>query len=306
MCYSIIIVLQQNGLYAFLNSFRSINVSKHSSSVCGTKESCNMPINHYTIPKSVKRIACKDLKVSKEDFLGKGVYGKCFSGKIAHLSVCVKAFREQSVYKSTFALEATLLSQCCHANLPWLYGAVFHPKAIVISLHVIEGNSITIHSMCCSSCSNSQPVFTTENWKKILYGVVSAISYLHKKFILHNDIKSNNVVIDKKGTEVNSILIDLGKGCFVKDAKSYHLPSDAARREHVKNYPHIAPDLINGHCKQSTKSDVYSLGRIIHQVNDHHLRLPALESLSKQCMEYYCENRLQITEINTFTYNLFY
>jgi len=238
--------------------------------------------------------------------LGKGVYGKCFRGKVANLDVCVKVFREEVIYQSTFAVEATLLSHCCHANLPWLYGAVFHPKAVIISLHTVEGNSITIHSMCCSGCKDQRPVFSKENWKKILYGLISAICYLHKKFILHNDIKGNNVVIDKRGTEVSSTLIDFGKGCFIKDAKSYHLSSDARKREHVKKYPHIAPDLINGHCNQSKKSDVYSLGRIVKQVNDSHLNLPALESLGNLCLEYSCEERPHITDINTFVYNLFY
>jgi len=255
----------------------------------------------------VKRVAYKDLVFNKEDVLGEGVYGKCFKGKVAHLSVCIKVFREQAVYQSSFPIEATLLSHCCHTNLPWLYGAVFHPKALVISLHDFEGHSVTIHSLCCSNCTNFRPMLTAEQWKKILYGVISAVCYLHKKAILHNDIKSNNVVIDKKDTEINGILIDLGKGCFSKDATGYHhLSSDADRRKHVKTYPHIVPDLINGHCIRSEKSDVYSLGRVIKQVNDHHLKLPALESLSNHCTEYYCEKRLQITEINTVVYNLFY
>ena len=243
---------------------------------------------------------------NKEHVLGKGVFGKCFRGKLANLDVCIKVFREEEMYQSTFAVEATLLSQCCHANFPWLYGAVFHPKAIIISLHAVEGNSITIHSTCCSGCKDPEKMFSRENWKKILYGVISAICYLHNKSILHNDIKGNNVVIDKRGAEVSSILIDLGKGCYIKDAKSYHLSSDARRRKHVKQYPHIAPDLIDGHCNQSKKSDVYSLGRIVKQVNDCHLKIPALESLSSLCMEYYCEKRLQMTDINTFVYNLFY
>ena len=55
----------------------------------------------------------------------------------------------------------------------------------------------------------------------------------------------------------------------------------------------------------SEKSE-YSLGRVIKQVNDHNLKLPALESLRYHCMEYYCEKWLQIIEINTVAYNLLY
>jgi len=197
------------------------------------------------------------LKFNKEDFLGKGVYGKCVKGKVASVNVCIKAFRKGENYQSTFKIETALLSHCSHPNLPWLYGAVFHPKAIVISSHTFDGKSITIHSTLCKSCMDSVPVFTAENWKKILYGVISAINYLFWKSILHNDIKSNNFVIERTGCDVNAVLIDLGKGCFVQHSKMYNLFTDAKKREHIKSYPHLAPDLINGHCKQSKQSDIY-------------------------------------------------
>jgi len=40
----------------------------------------------------------------------------------------------------------------------------------------------------------------------------------------------------------------------VKHAKAYRIHSNASKREHIKPYPHIAPDLISGHCKQSKES----------------------------------------------------
>ena len=64
------------------------------------------------------------------------------------------------------------------------------------------------------------------------------------------------MVIEGKAGEARGILIDLGKGCFTKHAKSYHITNDAKRKEHAKKYPHIALDLINGHCKQSKQSDI--------------------------------------------------
>jgi len=260
----------------------------------------------YTVPNTVRKIPYKDLCFDKEAILGKGVYGKCIRGKVASLNVCIKVIREGATYQSTFEVETTLLSRLCHPNLPWLYGAVFSPKAIVISLHTIDDKSVTIHSTFCSSCSVSVAAFTVIDWKKILYGVISATDYLHCRSILHNDIKCNNIVIERNASGVNSVLVDFGKGCFVRHGKAYHIQSDSSKREHIKSYPHIAPDLIKGHCKQSKKSDIYSLGRVMKKINTHHLRVPVLESLSSQCMEYYCGKRPEITEIKTFVYNLFY
>ena len=119
-----------------------------------------------------------------------------------------------------FAVEATLLSQCCHANLPWLYGVVYQPKIIILSLHTMNDDSVTLYSILCNSdCGNS---LAADDWKRVLYGIILATEYLHCNNILHNDIKGNNVVMEGKAGEACGILIDLGKGCFTKHAKSYH------------------------------------------------------------------------------------
>ena len=90
----------------------------------------------------------------------------------------------------------------------------------------------------------------------------------------------------------------------IKDAKHYSITDDSKRRDHIKRYPHIAPDLINGHCSQSTHSDVFLVGRIIVQVNEI-LGISALKSLGAQCNEYTCTERPTITDLKTFTFNLF-
>ena len=64
---------------------------------------------------------------------------------------------------------------------------------------------------------------SVDQWKKIIHDVILAIEYLHNKSILHNDIKGNKVVIEKVDSEANSILIDLGKGCFLPHGKAYNL-----------------------------------------------------------------------------------
>ena len=71
-----------------------------------------------------------------------------------------------------------------------------------------------------------------------------------------------------------------------------------------KRYPHIAPDLINGHCRQSTSSDVFSIGKVILQINEK-LSIPVLQSLSKEYNEYICTQRPTIQDLKTFLFNLF-
>lgn len=86
-------------------------------------------------------------------------------------------------------------------------------------------------------------LISEENYANMLL----ATDYLHNKSILHNDIKGNNAVIEKVGSEAHSILIGLGKGYFLQHGKVYSLNNTKKQDK----YPHIAPDLVDGHCSQS-------------------------------------------------------
>ena len=83
---------------------------------------------------------------------------------------------------------------------------------------------------------------TVNIWKKILYDVLLAVEHLHDNKILHNDIKNNNILIEKCLTgQIRGILIDLGKGCLINDAKQYTIKDDRKRRDHKKGTPTLPP-----------------------------------------------------------------
>ena len=92
-----------------------------------------------------------------------------------------------------------------------------------------------------------------------MLNVISAIRFLHNKNILHNDIKSDNIVVDECGPK--AVLIDFGKACFIKEAVKYFLSPEEKSR-YKKEHPHIAPDLRDGHCNQSKSTDIFSFGRV--------------------------------------------
>ena len=134
---------------------------------------------------------------------------------------------------------------------------------LVMSFHSTQGKPYTLHkALHCKSLSVD---LTQVNWRQFLHGLVSALCHIHDK---GNDIKSDNVVLDGDGLYIRGVLIDFGKGCLVKNGKSYKL-SESSKEYYTQYHPQIAPDLRNGHCQQSSLSDVYSFGRIIHQVNEH-------------------------------------
>ena len=63
------------------------------------------------------------------------------------------------------------------------------------------------------------------------------------------------------------VLIDFGKATSDSQGKHYHL-SFSERIQYIKKYPHIAPEVVEGECKQSTYSDMFSVGGIFYKMID--------------------------------------
>ena len=59
---------------------------------------------------------------------------------------------------------------------------------------------------------------------------------------MHNDIKSDNIVINNKSSTYHCVLIDLGKGCDFNKGKKYQL-AEAERCRYTHEHPQVAPDL---------------------------------------------------------------
>ena len=103
----------------------------------------------------------------------------------------------------------------------------------------------------------------SKDWLHILTQLSDCLSYLHSKKIIHNDIKSNNIVIIciSRGFFL-PILIDFGKACLVNDVKN-KLLSEEEKARYYKEHFHIAPKVIEGKYTQSILSDVYSFRIIV-------------------------------------------
>ena len=126
------------------------------------------------------------------------------------------------------------------------------------------------------------------------YVVALSICTIDK--LLHNDLKTDVVLtsIPPAGL-IGPVIIDLGKAYEISKGRVYNL-SQRQREQYKVNHLHIAPDLRDGKCPQSTLSDIFSLGRIINVVNDTvtPLQQKSLQELSQKCMEYHMHERSNI------------
>ena len=91
--------------------------------------------------------------------------------------------------------------------------------------------------------------------KIIINDLLSAVSYLHNKHIIHNELTIHNVMIDMSGQRMNNILIDFG---YAQSVGKQEQPLDN------RNLFYLAPECFNG--EFSIQSDIYSIGAILYHL----------------------------------------
>ena len=115
----------------------------------------------------------------------------------------------------------------------------------------------------------------------IILQLSKALKYLHDHKVLHNDIKTDNVMITKDALHFKPILIDFGKACSFTDAKSKQL-SKESKIVYRTCHAHIAPEIVDAISKQSAASNIYALGRGILKVREF-CKCDDTIQLSKSC-----------------------
>ena len=98
--------------------------------------------------------------------------------------------------------------------------------------------------------------------------LLEAVAYIHDTAqILHNDIKCDILLTDQDN-QLQIILTDFGKATTISSGRSYHF-SEQEKVKYLTKYPHVAPEVVHGECKQGTYSDMYAVGVIFHKLLDH-------------------------------------
>ena len=254
---------------------------------------------------SIKIIKSQDITTfydeSTPKCLGEGRFGTCSLKLFSHFTVCMKEFKLPN--NNAFIKEANILSHFHHSNLPYLFGVcVGDNPALIISFHGFDNECVTLHDAVLSKLQVTKELLNdSSNWINILKQITTGLNYMHTKYkVIHNDIKSDNICLAPSFTttmSVKAVIIDFGKACNITNGKSYKL-SDSQKKQYKNDHPHIAPDLRDGTCTQSTLSDVFALGRVIKLVNSvPQLQKEDLEMLSTKCMHYHMHSRPEMCTI---------
>lgn len=206
---------------------------------------------------------------SVEKYLGRGSFSVVRLQMYRGIKVAVKEFLPRS-FRSDVQNEARLLEQLCHPYLPYVFGicTTAKPFRIVTQFHGIEHEAVTLYYELTVRKVIKDPTV----WMLLCTQLLEALNYLHTKVnILHNDIKSDNILLTIDPTNEGSklhyhiVLTDFGKATEISSAKKYNL-SEPEKVQYLVKYPHIAPEVIHGDAKQSTYSDMYSTGMLFLKI----------------------------------------
>ncbi|KAL3751337.1 hypothetical protein ACJRO7_012198 [Eucalyptus globulus] len=186
--------------------------------------------------------------------LGDGGFGTVYYGKLPDArEVAVKRLYERNYRRvKQFMNEVEILTRLQHKNLVSLYGCTSrHSRELLLVYEYISNGTVADHIH--GKRANS---FTTLPWQirmGIAIETATALAYLHASGIVHRDVKTNNILLDKNfGVKV----ADFGL--------SRLFPNDVS---HISTAPQGTPGYVdpNYHwCYQLTeKSDVYSFGVVL-------------------------------------------
>ena len=217
----------------------------------------------------VKEIDSKNLVFSGKT-IGEGTFGTCRLAKFRSIDVVVKEFkvftaestekRKRDVQREAKVIE----SLGDHRGLPLLFGMQTSqiPYSLVLQFHGDKERSLTVYRAACKK------KLSPDEWKGVISRITEALHHIHGKGFLHNDLKANNVILEKREDGYNAVIIDFGKSSKIDEPKKKKKLSKADQKLFRQSYPYIAPEIVSGAGNPTTASDVYSLGHMVNVIRN--------------------------------------
>jgi eukaryotic-like serine/threonine-protein kinase len=205
------------------------------------------------------------------DILGQGGMASVYRAIDENLGVEV-AVKENlfttEEYARQFRLEATILANLRHPNLPRVTDHfVIHDQGQYLVMDYIEGEDLRQRM-------DRLGVLPEEEVVVIGSAICDALNYLHSRspMVLHRDIKPGNVKIDPKG---EIFLVDFGLAKVVEEGQATTTGARAMT-------PGYSPPEQYGTARTDPRSDIYSLGATLYSALTDELPEDGLERAMDQ------------------------
>jgi serine/threonine protein kinase len=227
-----------------------------------------MPGNPETRKEMLKRLREQGIPgYTIEGILGSGAMATVFRGRQTSLNriVAIKVLKSRLAknenYVRRFHIEGRSAAKLNHHNIVSAIDVGKAGEYHYFVMEYVEGDTI-------GAALKQGKVFEEKEALRIIIQVARALKHAHEHWIIHRDIKPQNIMITNEGVVK---LADLGLARELTD-----LAAIEAEKGQVWGTPYyIAPEQIRGKIDVDGRADIYSLGATLYhmvtgQVPFHH------------------------------------
>lgn len=212
-----------------------------------------------------------------EELMGRGGMADVYIAYDPHFErrVAVKVFkREDEDLLRRFVREAHMMASLSNPHLMPVYDAgasrLDGANIYYIVMPLMEGGTlrsrIRKHPLPLKQCCT------------YIREIASALDYVHSQGIIHRDIKSSNVLLDKEG---RSYLSDFG----IARTASTESTQLTTTGNVLGTVDYIAPELFETNSRANELSDLYSLGVLLYEMVTGHLPFTAENAIAVITMQ---------------------
>ncbi|XP_041453396.1 probable serine/threonine-protein kinase DDB_G0281745 [Lytechinus variegatus] len=216
--------------------------------------------------------------------LGKGTYGMVYLGRYAKdgqniaikkptlpSSYCGDLVKEERHLMKGRAVKESLLQQL-------LSGSTYFPK--ILGMVTIDEDMCTVMDFIGDRATGKtyplyqaltrfmpNPRLDVSNLFKVCQDIIKGIMELHERGFLHNDLKSNNVLLEKRSQRWHAVIIDLGLVSTIAYANQKRFSEEKkAEYRAGKGCYFLAPEVVLYGERYSVASDIFSFGVLLKSI----------------------------------------
>ena len=192
-----------------------------------------------------------------ESLLGQGGMAQVYKAVDPNLNrhVAIKVINpgvaEDPEYTKRFKREAQAVAKLNHPNIVSVFQFGIVDGVYFMAMTFIDGVDV---EWLINDCLEDGRVLAHTDTLKILTQIASALDYAHGQGVIHRDVKSSNILVNKQG---RAFLTDFG---LVRDMAIPTLGEIFGSPEY------ISPEQAINSAKAVPQSDLYSLGVVLFQM----------------------------------------